>query len=190
MVFTACSCRRAVCCVTLATCLAAFLVGSVVAAISTDFYDVQIGMVTANVAILTAIAALIGQLTPWIRAYFDDKKLQRQLSYRRQLVDERLESLERRQDGFYKLINSMRTALSEDRTWMMMMHTKYPDEPLPTDFGNRDFDRLTNIFDLIPPAHPKAATVDRPADTSFTDDQGNDAYSTQETKDEPGKSDK
>lgn len=189
MPFTAHLCRRVVCCITLAACLAAFLVGSVVAAISTDFYDVQIGMVTANVAILTAIAALIGQLTPWIRAYFEDKKLQRQLAYRRQLVDERLESLERRQDGFYKLISSLRAALLEDRTWMLAMHAKYPDEPLPPSFGNRDFDQLMNILDLIPPAHPKAATVDQPADTSLPDDRGKDAEPTKDPKDEPGKPD-
>lgn len=188
MQLTAHLCRRVVCCVTLAACLAAFLVGSVVAAISTDFYDVQIGMVTANVAILTAIAALIGQLTPWIRAYFEDKKLQRQLSYRRQLIDERLESLERRQDGFYKLIGSLRAALLEDRTWMLMMHAKYPDDPLPVSFGNRDFDQLMNILDLIPPAHPKAATVDQPADTSLPDDLGKDMESKKEPKDGPRES--
>lgn len=186
MQFTAKTCRRTMCCVTLAACLAAFIVGSVVVAISTDFHDVHIGMVTANVAILTAIAALIGQLTPWIRAYFEDKKLQRQLAYRRQLVDERLESLERRQDGFYKLIGSLRSALLEDRAWMLAIHTKYPNETLPHNFGNRDFDQFVNVLDFIPPPHPKSATVDKPADTSLPDNKEKEIDYTEESKNGSG----
>lgn len=64
------------------------------------------------------------------------------------------------------MIGSLKFAIEEDRAWMLDVHSRHPEEILPKGFGNRDFDNLMKIFDIIPEAHPKSASIKRDADTS------------------------
>lgn len=154
-------------CYTLASCLIAFISGTALASITSNFLYQQLGMQVATAAIVTASAALIGQLTPWIKAYFEDKQLQRQLNYRHQLTDERLASLEVRQDSLSKLMMSMRDAIHMNRVWMVSAIKKYPDLELPDQFGMREFDLMNQMSNLIPDPHKKSATEERAADTEL-----------------------